>query len=104
MAGAQLAPHLPADPEQQDAAGEQQADDLQKLGGEPGEDDAQDRGGDDAEQDGLVALFLGEAGRGEADDDGVVAGERRGRSPTTIRKATTSGPKNCERSNMRCLI
>ena len=32
---AQLAPHLPADPEQQNAAGEQQADDLQQLRRDP---------------------------------------------------------------------
>ena len=41
----------------------------------PREDDAQDRRGDDADQDGLVALLLRQAGRGKADDDGVVAGQ-----------------------------
>ena len=75
MAGPQLAPHLPAHPQQQDAAGEQQADDLEKLRGEEREDDAQDRGGDDADQDRLVALLLRQAGRGKADDDGIVAGQ-----------------------------
>ena len=72
---AKLAPHLPADPEQQDATGEKQADDLEQLDGQAGENDAQDRRGDDADQDGLVTLFLGETGRRKADDDGVVAGQ-----------------------------
>jgi hypothetical protein len=76
VVGAQLAPQLPAHPQQQDAAGEQQADDLQQLGGEQGEDDAQHGGGDDAPQDGAAPLLGGQPGRGHADDDGVVAGQR----------------------------
>ena len=75
MAGPQLAPHLPAHPQQQDAAGEEQADDLEKLGGEKREHDAQHRGGDDADQDRLVALLLRQPRRREADHDGVVAGQ-----------------------------
>ena len=39
--------------------------------------DAQHGGGDDADQDRLVALILGQAGRGKADDDGIVAGSTR---------------------------
>ena len=76
MAGAQLAPHLPAHPQQQDAAGQEQAHDLEKLGRDQRENDTQDGGGENAEQDGLVALLLRETGGGQADDDGVVAGER----------------------------
>ncbi len=38
-------------------------------------DDAQHRGGEDADQDGLGALFGWKAGGGEADDDGIVAGQ-----------------------------
>ena len=75
MARAQLAPHLPAHPQQQDAAGEEQADDLEKLGGEEREDDAQDRGRDDADQDRLVALLLRQARRREADHHRIVAGQ-----------------------------
>ena len=72
---AQLAPHLPAHPQQQHAAGEQQADHLQELGRDAGEDDAQGCGGDDADDDGAAALLGRQAGGGKADDDGVVAGE-----------------------------
>jgi hypothetical protein len=38
---AQFAPHLPADPQQQDAAGQQQADHAQQPGGDQGKADAQ---------------------------------------------------------------
>ncbi len=62
-------------PEQQDAAGEQQADDRQQLDGDAGERDAQHRGGDDADQDGAPALLRRQAGGGEPDDDGIVAGQ-----------------------------
>lgn len=75
MSMLQFLPHLPADPQKQQPAGEEQADDLQKLGGGGGKADAQDGGGDDAKQDRLGALILGQAGRGKADDDGVVAGQ-----------------------------
>ena len=72
---AQLAPHLPAHPQQQHAAGQQQADHLQQLGRDAGEDDAQASGGDDADDDGAPALLGRQARRGKADDDGVVAGQ-----------------------------
>ena len=103
VAGAQLAPHLPAHPEQQDAAGEEQAHDLEKLGREQREDDAQDGGGEDAEQDRLVALLLRETGGGQADDDGVVAGKRQV-DADDHQEGDDLGSENCERSNMRCLI
>ncbi len=72
---AQLSPHLPAYPEQQHAAGEQQADHLQKLGRNAGKDDAEHSGGSDADDDGAAALLGRQARRGKADDDGVVAGQ-----------------------------
>ena len=73
---AQLAPHLPADPEQKQAAGDEKArSEAKELGGGEREDDAQDRGGDDADEDRLGALILGQARRREPDDDGVVAGQ-----------------------------
>jgi hypothetical protein len=76
VARAQLAPHLPAHPEKEDAACKQESYDLEELGCQKSEDDAQDRGGQNAEQDRLVALLLRETGSGKADDDGIVAGER----------------------------
>ena len=52
IAGGDLPVHLPADPQQQDAAGERQADDGEQLHGDGGEEDAQhDRGGDAPEDD-----------------------------------------------------
>ena len=75
MRRAQLAPHLPADPKQQNAAGEQQPNDLQQLDRDGCEADAQDRGGHDADQDRLLALTLGEPGGGKPDDDRIVAGQ-----------------------------
>ncbi len=73
LAVAQLLPHLPAHPQQQDAAGEQEADDRQQLRGDAGEDDAQDGRGDDAKKDRLVARLLRKTRGRQADDDGVVA-------------------------------
>ncbi len=70
-----LAPHLPAYPEQQYAAGEQQADDLQQLRRHQREHDAQAGRRGDADQDCLRALMGGQAGGGKADDDGIVAGQ-----------------------------
>ena len=72
---AQLAPHLPAHPQQQDAAGEQQADDLQQLDRDAGEPDAHHGRRGDAPEDHLGALVLRQAGGGQADHDGVVAGQ-----------------------------
>ena len=72
---AQLAPHFPCDPEQEDAAGKQEAHDQEQLCRDEREDDAQDRGGEDADQDGLAALVRGQAGRGHADDDRIVTGQ-----------------------------
>ena len=71
----QLAPHLPAHPEQQDAADQQQPKNVQKLGGYAGKQDAQCGGGDDADEDRLVALLARQARRREADDDGIVTGQ-----------------------------
>jgi hypothetical protein len=70
---AQLAVHLPADPEQQHAAGQHDADDRQQLDGDGGEADAHQRRGRDAPDDRLAPLVGRQARRGHADDDGVVA-------------------------------
>ena len=72
---AQLAPHLPAHPQQQDAAGKQQADDLQQLDRDAGKADAHHGRRGDAPEDHLGALVLRQTGGGEPDDDGVVAGQ-----------------------------
>ena len=73
LAVAQLAPHLPTHPEQQDAANQQEAQDLQELCGEDGEDDAQHRRGKNADEDRLVALILRQARCRKPDHDGIVA-------------------------------
>ena len=70
-----LAEHLPADPEQQHAAGQRQADDGQQMRGDDGEEDAQGDGAADAPEDHLAADGRVDAGRRHADDDGVVAGQ-----------------------------
>ena len=72
---AQFAPHLPAHPQQQQAAGQQQADDGQQLDGDQGEADAQHDGGGQADQDRLLALLRRQGGGGQAHGDGVVAGQ-----------------------------
>ena len=73
IAGGDLAVHFPAHPQQQDAAGERQADDGEQLHGDRGKEDAQhDRRGD-APEDHPAANFLGNARGGKTDDDGVVA-------------------------------
>jgi hypothetical protein len=59
MAGAQLTPHIPAHPEQQDAASQQRARDLQELGYCGSKPVAQDRGRNDTDQDRSGALLLG---------------------------------------------
>ncbi len=71
----QLAVHLPADPEQQNAAGEQQPDNGQELQGDQCQADAQDGGEADAGEDGASLLVIGQAGDGHSDDDCVVAGQ-----------------------------
>ena len=72
---AQFAPHLPGDPQQQDAAGEQQADDRQEPHGNESEADAHRRRGDDADHDHAPPPLRRQAGRGQADDHRVVAGQ-----------------------------
>ena len=72
---AQFAPHLPADPQQQHAAGEQQADDRQQLDGDAREQDAHHGRGDDADQDRARAPLFGQPGRRQPDDHRIVAGQ-----------------------------
>ena len=74
--GAQVAPHLPADPEQQDAAGHQQADDFQQLGGDQRKADQHHHGARQPHDNGAAALMRRQAGGGHADGHGVVAGQR----------------------------
>ena len=70
-----LAVHLPAHPEEQDAAGEHQADDRQQLHRRGGENDAERDGAGDTPEDHLGAHLRRDPRRRHADDDGVVAGE-----------------------------
>ena len=71
----QFAPHLPAHPQQQQPAGQQQADQRQQLHGDQRKTDPHHHRGGKADQDRLLALFLGQGGGGEADGHGVVAGQ-----------------------------
>ena len=71
----QLAPDLPGDPQQQDAAREKQADDRQQLRRDQSEDHARDQRQHGADEDHPALLGRGQArGRG-ADHHGIVAGE-----------------------------
>ena len=71
----QLAPHLPAHPQQENAAGKQQSHDLQQLYCDSREADPQGRGSQYAGQDGLFPLVLRQSGSGKPDNDRIVAGE-----------------------------
>jgi len=71
----ELAPHLPAHPEQEDAAGEEKADQLQELDGHYGQTQAQGDGGHETVKDGFAPLFGRQTCGGEADGHGVVSGE-----------------------------
>ncbi|MNL53617.1 hypothetical protein D3C87_1768800 [compost metagenome] len=75
MRRSEFAPHFPADPQKQNAASEQQADDLQQLRGCQCKTDTQQRSGNDANQNCLGALFLRQACRSKADDDGIVTSQ-----------------------------
>jgi hypothetical protein len=68
-------PHLPAYPEQENTAGQQQPDDLQQLHRDAGEANSQNRGRYDADQYSLGALAFGQTGGCQSDDDRVVAGQ-----------------------------
>jgi hypothetical protein len=71
----QLAPHLPGDPQQQDATRQDQAHNLQQLGHDQSEEDPQHQGCDNADQDDLLALLGRQPGGQRADDDRIVAGK-----------------------------
>ena len=62
-------------PEQQEAAGQWQADDGEQLLGDRGEQDAKDDRGRNAPEDDLAPLLGRDLRSGETDDDGVVAGQ-----------------------------
>ena len=70
-----VAPHPPRDPQQQQAADQDQPDDLQQLGDDQREDDAQHQRRDDADEDDLAPLLGGQARGQRADDDRIVAGQ-----------------------------
>ena len=97
---AQLAEHLPADPQQQQPAGEQQPDDRQQLQRDGAQGDADHRRADDAEQDGRALLPRRQAGDGQPDDDGVVAGQR-DVDQDHLRRARP-GPWVSDRSAVHC--
>ncbi len=72
---AQLAPHFPGHPDQQQPADEDQSDDLHQLGHDEREGDAQHQRREHADQDHLLALFGGQARGERAHDDRIVPGE-----------------------------
>ena len=67
--------HLPANPQQQDAASQRQTYDGEKLGRDQREEDTQHDRRADPGEDHFPPLFLRHAGGGHPDDDGVVAGQ-----------------------------
>ena len=71
-----LTVHLPAHEQQQKAARQRQADDLQHLLCDGREQDAQNDRARDAPENHLGAHIVGNARCGHADDDRVVAGKR----------------------------
>ncbi len=74
-AAADFAVHLPADPEQQDTAGQGQTDDGEQLRRDGREKDTQaDRAGK-APEDDPPTNFGRYAGRGKPDDDRVIASQ-----------------------------
>jgi hypothetical protein len=70
-----LAVELPGHPQEEDAAGQHQTDDAEKLGRKQREDDAEPGRGGDAKDDRLAAKVVGESRGGHADDHRIVAGE-----------------------------
>jgi CRISPR/Cas system CSM-associated protein Csm4 (group 5 of RAMP superfamily) len=72
MSLAELSPHLPAHPEQQNATGEEQTYQLQQLHGHHSQAQAQDHGGNQAVEDGPASLFRRQTRGSEADSDSVV--------------------------------
>ena len=72
---AKLAVHPPRDPQQQDAAGEHQADDLQQLVTTSAKTIRSTSAASDADHDDLLALLGGQARGERADDDRIVAGK-----------------------------
>ena len=61
--------------QEQDAAGQSEAEDVQHFEREQSKGDADDGGAGDAVPDGAAALLRGEAVDGEADDHRIVAGQ-----------------------------
>jgi hypothetical protein len=74
---AQFARGFPDHPEEQDAARKGETDKGEHFESEEGEADADDGGARDARPDGAAALDGWQSVDGEADDDGVVAGQHK---------------------------
>ncbi len=71
----EVAPHLPADPQQDQSAREGQADDPQQPGGQQREDDAQRHRRAEAREDGGAPLQGGQTRGRHAHGHGVVASQ-----------------------------
>ncbi len=72
---AQVTPHLPANPEQQDSTGEQEPNDCQQFHSHRRECQTHHRCGNNADEYCLAPLRLRQAGGRQADHHGIVAGE-----------------------------
>ena len=72
---AHLAPHLPGDPGQQQAAGQQQTDDFQEVVSENREYDAGEGGQADTDNNRAATQVRRQVRGGQADHDRVVSGQ-----------------------------
>ena len=75
LAAGNVAPHPPADPQQQDTARQGQADNSQQLHGNGRHSDPQAHRCDQAPENDLPAHLRRHAGGGQADHHGIVAGQ-----------------------------
>jgi hypothetical protein len=72
---AQLAPHLPADPQEKNAPREQKPEDLKQLRCNSGAYNPKNGRSKNADKNSALPLLVWEAGRGEAYDDGIISGQ-----------------------------
>lgn len=70
-----LAPHLPADPKEKNAASERKPEHLQQLRCDPRAQDPQSSCRKNADCDRTLALLKRQAGRGKTDDESVVSSQ-----------------------------
>jgi hypothetical protein len=68
-----LAPHLPADPQKKNAAGEKKAKYLQQLRCNKGACDPENGRSKNADENGAIALFAWKPCRGKSYDDGIIS-------------------------------